>query len=107
MQTEKLASRRQLGTENRVNRKGYDQSSIRNSNSKQTNHIHSGKNLDEEMAIRNLEMDSLTGVNHCGQSTCGYNQSTNTAANSSSSKPKCRTGWPQHVWALELKHYDQ
>lgn len=22
-------------------------------------------------------------------------------------KPRCRTGWPQHVWALELKNYDQ
>ena len=57
--------------------------------------------LDKEIATSETSLYNLTTA------TTSTIQSDHDDGMMMVTRPRCRTGWPQHVWALELKNYDQ
>src|SRR5690625_971488 len=107
MQSHKVSSRRQHGSGSSSGRKSSASSTSSKSRSnldadmttadhESMNAPMSGGTIEMCQDLSN-EVDCLaSGTINNSATPCGYQ-----------AKPKCRTGWPQHVWALELKNYDQ
>ena len=121
MQNDKQMARRQLtnggrsDTENRNTiKKGFERSNSSQSSSSSSNKTNNNNTCAphhlNSMSQEISSMDeTMNDTNHNQQPPLTSCDNVYSSAHSinGNSKSKCRTGWPQHVWALELKYSEQ